>query len=158
MTFHLWDVRSALVDTFTAAVASDVIVIDGPRSSGSTPKQFVVVGAVGDDVLGVEPGDGAAASHEWSTMGPGERQELGEVQSTIVAWSGATDLEVLRDQVQAIADACEAAVVADPSLGGVLDDMHEADVTGLRVSEAQTTDGAVVAAVLTVSYGAAVSR
>ena len=154
MPFRFWDVRTALPGVFETAVAGldDVAVYDGPRAKGATKQRYIVVGAIVSPE-GEPAGDGGAASHEWSTMGPGERQEVGTIPCTVIAWHGSTRFGELREAVAAIVDACETALVADPTLGGVLDDLHEADLTGVTVAETQTTKGAAVTAVFTVTYG-----
>jgi hypothetical protein len=155
MAFLLWPARAALFEMFTTA-AAPTKVYDGPRARGaSTPKKYVLVGAsvanpAAEDIIAA----GGSASQDWTTFGPNERQEAGTIPCTVIAWHGSTEFQALRDAVQEILDACEAALIADPSLGGVLDDLHSADLIDVSVSESQTKAGAAVAAVFTVAYGA----
>src|SRR5688500_14304358 len=133
MPFRVWSVRSKLVSVAGEALGSleaGWVVFDGPRSTGSTPERFVVVGADGDEVFDDESSDGGSASHEWSTMGPGSwADESGAVPCVVVAWHGGTDFDVLRADIESAVDAIEEAVLADPKLEGVLSGAELAQVT-----------------------------
>lgn len=150
MPSALWLVRPALHSRFDAALT--VPVYDGPRVRTETPKQFVVVGANtggGEDI--------GPAMRSVQTPSPHDgtwRHEEGEVDCVAVAWAGDSDLAALRTAARALVDACETAVNADRSLGGLLQPTNNfAEVTALEIREAQTDKGAFVEAVFTVSYG-----
>lgn len=88
---------------------SDVEVFDGQPVTGDAPTSFVTVGFVeGEDYGGnYDRVRGAADLLE----------ENGAIRSEIVCWSGDVDLPTVRAKAFALADAWEATVAADQTLG-----------------------------------------
>lgn len=153
MPTKLWAVRSALVSMFDAALSDPVY--DGPSRQKTPPKRFVLVGSDGGETgMGDGDEDGAVIEQSPSSMGNGWRDERGEITCAAWAWSGDTDLAPLRTAITAMVDVAEAALAGDRSLGGLLVPPGMAEFSGLRIREAQTSKGAVVRALFTVSYGA----
>lgn len=144
----LRDVRAALATMYGAA-NQGVQVFEGPRNRSATPKRYLLVGVNGIDELEA----GMRSQQVPSTLsGDGWREEAGEVDCTAVAWTGDEDMTTIRSQVEAIVDACEAAVNADRTLGGVLRLTGLAEVTRIDVREQRTDKGPFVEAVFTTSY------
>jgi len=149
MATKLWDVRAALVALF-AAVPAPTVVYDGPRVRGNTPGQFLQVGVNGLD----EDTAGMRAAQAPSPMSGDWRDESGEVDCTIVAWTGDTDMTAIRTAAESIVASCEALVNADRSLGGLLTPANNlAELTALDVREQRTDKGPFVEVTFTVSYG-----
>lgn len=151
MPSALWPVRTALVAQLTAALEdTDTVVFDGPRVRGNPPAQFLIIGASGE----IADVPYARTVQAPSAMGNGWRDELGEIDCTVVTWSGGADeLPALRSAAEAVIDVCEASINADRTLGGVLQPKNlGAEVTGLEVREAQTAKGPFVEAVFTIAY------
>lgn len=156
MATLLWAAQAALVAMFTApAAAAGATLYDGPRSRGTTPKLFVVVGADSDDPFvqadDVEDTLAAVARQQWSSEGPGTwRDESGSVLCTVVAWDGGTALAPLRAQVESLTDALEAALIVNRQAAGAIGAGLE--LAELRVWERRSTQGSAVGAVLDISY------
>lgn len=150
MPSALRDVRSALFTLFTTTfTASATEVFNGPRVRSAAPKQYLVVGVNGIDELEA----GMRAAQTPSPLHGTWRDETGEVDCTAVAWTGEVDMTAVRSAVEGIVDACESAVNADRSLGGLLTlKSNLAEVTRLDVREQRTDKGPFVEAVFTVSY------
>lgn len=145
----LSDVIATLISTFDAALS--VPVVDGPQPASVAYDRYVTVGATG------EPGDVAVASLEPSGLGPGTwRDEFGSVDCAAWAWSGGTDIPILRAAALALAEQCLAAVWADRTLGGLLQ-VPGATTGEVRYEPAQTDKGAIVRATFTVAYQALVT-
>lgn len=149
MPSALWPVRSTLVDWFTTAFGgTDTVVFDGPRSRGNPPRQFLIVGASGE----IADVPYARTVQQASPMGNLWREEAGEIDCTVVAWHGDTDIAPLRTLVEDIVDTCETAINTDRTLGDLLTMGNFAEMTGLEVREAQTDKGPFVEAVFTIAY------
>lgn len=149
MPSALRDVRAALASIYGAAVPSGVQVFEGPRNRSATPKQYLLVG-----VNGIDEFEAGMRSQQVQSPLSGDswREEAGEVDCTAVAWTGDESMTVIRSQVEAIVDACETAVRADRTLGGVLRLTGLAEVTRLDVREQRTDKGPFVEAVFSTSY------
>lgn len=149
MPSAFWSVRTALASRFTTAFAeTDTKVYDGPRPRSTPPAQFVVVGASGE----IADVPYARSAQQASPMGNLWREEAGEIDCTVVAWHGDTDIGPLRTLVEDIVDTCETAINTDRTLGELLTMGNFAEMTGLEVREAQTDKGPFVEAVFTVAY------
>ena len=150
MPSALRDVRSALVTLYTAKFAGTATkVFNGPRVRSAVPKQYLLVGVNGIDELEA----GMRAVQNPSSLSGVWRDEAGEVDCTAVAWTGDTDMTTIRAAAEGIVDACEIALNADRSLGGLLTlKSNLAEVTRLDIREQRTDKGPFVEAVFTVSY------
>lgn len=123
---------------------SGVPVFDGPPVTSSNPTTYCTVGYVEDDDAGSYERDERRSDYRV--------QETGEVRCHVVAQSGSTnDLPALRARVFALADAFEASVRADQSLGGVLSADGTTTVTA-SVRSVQNEQGAGQSLVLAVRY------
>lgn len=150
MPSQLWAVQDALAAVLTSAL--DVRVLNGPEKLvGNPPPVMVLVGGDGETA----DDDFATATQTRSGMGNDWREEAGTVTSVIWAQSG-SDLAALRAAAKTVLDDCEAAIQADRTLGGALDDKTAAlaEVTEVRKREYQTKAGPVVRVTFVVSYGA----
>lgn len=157
MSTLLWAVRDALVALCATAVPAGTTIFNGPAAKTTLPRSYVLVGSDGGDT-GVGDGaglqDGGEAEQSEHPIGNGFRQERGSVPCSAWAWDGGTDLAPHRVTVGGLIDPFVAAIEADRTLGGLLDPGWFAEVTGLRLREAQTSKGAIAGAVITVSYRA----
>lgn len=152
MASALWVVRPALLAILEdAAASSGATVYDGPRPRGETPKLFLLVGANS----GLEEGSAALRSVQSpSSLSGTWREEIGEIDCVAVAWTGEGDMTTIRNDAKSLIDACEAAINADRSLGGVLTlRSNLAELTRLDIREERTDKGPFVEATFTVSYG-----
>jgi hypothetical protein len=141
----LGDVIAALVALFDAATSAKVF--DGPKPETSGVKDYVLVGSTGEDE------DSASADFALSDLGPGGWvDETGSVECSAWSWSGGTDIAAQRSAAVATFEACRDAVHADRTLGGALDLNELATVTGFRLRQAQTTEGAIARVLFTVTY------
>lgn len=143
-------IQSYLAGLFTTTLAPATTVHNGPRKRGVRPKQYLLVGVNGID----EDAPGLRSTQDPSSMGGGWRDEAGEVDCTAVVWTGDADkLDEIRAAADGIVADCEAAVNADPQLGGLLQPAnHFAHLTALDVREAHTDKGPFVEVVFTISY------
>jgi hypothetical protein len=82
----------------------------------------------------------------------GSRQETGEVNGLVVAYSGDTDQDAACDAAFAHFALLESAVRADKTLGLTVFDYVVAEIQAGEVKEAQTNLGAGVALTFTISY------
>lgn len=144
-------VIDALVAKFTGALS--VPVYDGPQPVASSARQFVQVGAsqeLGND--GVEAESSLSLSE--LDFGTGAfRDEQGSVTCSVWVWGGSSWSKDMRDAAQALLDECEAAVRADPQLGGVLyGEPYRAEVGSAHMRQEQTANGYLVRIVFAVTY------
>lgn len=155
MPSRAWAIRGALTALF-AGVLPGVVVHDGPIARDAPPRRFLLVGTDGGtDGTGDDLTDGTVVVQSPSPMAGGWMDEEGEIACSAWAWSGGTDFPPLRADVAALVDACETAIRADPSLGGLLAPAdRQAAVGQVRIRETQTPQGALVRAVFTVAYRA----
>lgn len=160
MTTRLWAVRTALVTVFGTAV-DPTAVHDGPLArADNAPKSFLLVGTDGGgDGTGDDLADGAVVNQKPSLMANGWREEDGTIECAAWAWSGGTDFVPLRAALAEMVDACEAALLADPTLGGILAPQgYRAEFTGpFRTREVQTAKGAVARSAFIVAYRALIT-
>lgn len=143
----LKDVRTYLAALYGGANSGTPTYV-GPRNRSNTPKKYLLVGVDGIDELEA----GMRSTQSPSSLSGPWRDETGEVDCTAIAWTGGDDLEQIRADVDAIVAACEAALNADPTLGGLLSLTGFAEVTSLDVRETRTSKGPYVEAVFTTSY------
>jgi hypothetical protein len=141
----LLEVMDKLTVAYKAAVQTPVLE---PSPEVVNNKRFVVVGSEGED------DDGATVDLTPSEMGPGTwTDELGAVICSAWAQTGGTDKAKMRAAAGADAEACVAAVLADPTFGGLLVAGNRATVSAIRYRAMQTEKGAFARFSWTVSYG-----
>jgi hypothetical protein len=109
------EVVTALAALFD--IALDVPVYDGPRPTGGNDRRFVLVGSAGDD------DDWLTVERDWSDMGNRWTDETASIVCS--AWATSGDAHpsagrTVRGQAEALAYACEAALHADPTIGGTV--------------------------------------
>lgn len=143
-------VQTYLAALFTTGLAPATTVYNGPRKRGGRPRQYLLVGVNGID----EDAPGLRSSQGPSPMGGGWREEEGEVDCTLVVWTGdAKGFATIRAAADSAVAACESAVNADPQLGGLLRPANNfAHLIALDVREAHTDKGPFVEAVFTIAY------
>ena len=136
------------VVTFTAGVLPAARVVRG-RDISMDPDDVVMIGVLADD----EPGrDSAGSFEQFMQAFGGSRQETGEVNGLVVAYSGDTDQDAACDAAFAHFALLESAVRADKTLGLTVFDYVVAEIQAGEVKEAQTNLGAGVALTFTISY------
>ena len=155
-TSRIPDMIAALVAAFTADPAlgaggipdPPVAVIDGPKVTGDTGPLALWVGV--DEIDNPTP-ISANAEQQWMA-GPGRRGRTEQltVHCTIQAKSGSDDIAPLRAQAAAVLAAAEAALRADPSLGGVLRNA-DAAVTGAEWRQYPGNPGMAVRVMFAIS-------
>lgn len=119
-------------------------VFDGPPKTGTPPKNFVVVGADAEQPTG-------AGSYTQDYDNEALISESGEVLCWFVAQSGDTDFSTLRDRVNGwVAELSTA--LRDKTLGGLLRQGSEVNVGRVEPGQRRSGSGAVVDAVVAVSY------
>ena len=107
---------------------ADVLVTNGPETSGDAPNRYVQVGFVTDDNAG---------TYQQSLAYDGTvTQEVGELRSEIVAQAGDADPSIAEADCFAIADALDMVIRADHTLGGTLSRDGFAETTVEVKSEA----------------------
>lgn len=159
MPTQLWAVQDTLFTLFTEAVAGEdkVRVFRGPRErSGSAPRGAVLVGADGGDT-GTDPPleDALTAEQNLDSMGPGTwRREQGSILCAVWTWTGSKDVQIARSSSMSLFELCEAALVADPTLGGLLVADGRAEISNFSVREQLTNGGPVVRVAFVVAYSA----
>lgn len=130
----------ALLPTLTGW--SITSVYNGPVVTGDAPTEFVTVGYV--------PGEDFGGSFE-QARGLGDLpEETGAIRSEIVCSDGDTDMPTVEARAFELADAWQAEVDRDPTLGV----LPQGSTTSLAVDvqPAQTTGGAVQRLTVTLSY------
>lgn len=138
----------AVIDALVALArtTSAEVVYDGPRVTSESPSDFLVIG-------GTEDPDDEPSSFDqsWNGLGARTKNEAGEVTCAVLVGTGDDDVKVARDRALVILAELEAAVRADPSLGGVLSGGW-AHVSGGRHTQRLNTQGLYVRIVFTVAY------
>lgn len=119
-----------------------VTVQHGQQVTGSAPGDFVTVGYV--------PGEDFAGSYEQTRPGAWNVEETGTVRSQVVSASGDTDIAAREARVFALADAWEAWLTANPTLG-VLSASSTASLS-VDVEPVQNSAGAAARLIVTVAY------
>lgn len=142
---------SALENVITAlSTLLTGTVFDGPRPTADYPETFTLIGSTGD------PDEEAATTErEWSPMANRWIRESGDIECVVISWSGDTDVVARRLAAVAQFEAHTASILADPTLGGLLDPGEEPlMVTGTRLFQSQTSAGVEVRMVFTVRFHA----
>lgn len=112
----LIDALVAVANTAFPDATSLVDVNDGPANTQEDTGQALWIGSNGDD----QSTEGATADQEWPYASNGFRRETLTVHCLALAWSGDDDFKTVRDQAFAQVQAFTAAIVTDPTLGGVV--------------------------------------
>lgn len=128
----------------TLSAWSGVIVQDGPFLAPPTDGEYVTVGAVDDE-------DGAGTWQQEQDGLDGFVAETGTVRCEIAVSTGADDLPAVRARAFVLADALDAALRADNTLGGQFGVDTEVTVSG-DVVPVQNSSGTAVRLVLAVNY------
>jgi len=118
-------------------------VFDGPPVTGNAPTRYATVGYVF--------GEDAGGDFRTDTTNAYRIEEAGSVRGEIVATTGSADLATVRQQAFAMADALEASVRADRTLGGALSPDGLATLR-FDVVPAQTQQGATQRLAFSVDY------
>jgi hypothetical protein len=143
VTSRLPAALDALLDTFGAVTQS----YDGPEAlPGVWPDEFVIVGGTDDP-----DDDTASASYEWAGLGAKQRNESGEITCALIVQRGDIVVKANRDRAFTVMAALEAAVVADPTLGGAVQSGWFLP-SGVTYSQRQNDRGSFARIVLTVTY------
>lgn len=121
---------------------------DGPTPT-DPPAEFILVGSSGDD-----DEDVATTDREWAPEGNRWIEETGEVVCSIWVQSGDTDLVGRRARQDELFDACEAAVLADPTLGGLCNWKEPAFIPRTRLRQNQANSGSLARLIFSVRYQA----
>jgi hypothetical protein len=137
----------ALTAMWTTALTG-VQVADGPQVNSDPSIDWLFVGFNGD--VPDEYNEGAIAQQSLMAFAK-TKQEDGQVTCSVVSTSGDTDIPATRARAYGLVAAAEAALRADMTLGGLV--MHSF-VSDHRYSPVQTTKGAKVRVVFTVTYQA----
>ena len=114
MPSAIGDVLPALGVLVTTAVSPTRVYV-GPKPTSENAREFLCVGFDPDGT-----GDGVTTDQTISPMGNDWVDESGDVTCTVVCWSGSTDTAPLLARADDLLDLVDAALKADPRLGGVL--------------------------------------
>ena len=146
-TSRVGAVIDALVTTFSAGTSSDVL--DGPSVRSSAAGTFALVGGTLEE-------SSVPIQQDWAGLGRNSRTEDGQIPCAVVSQSGDSDDQAIkrhRDAALALVAELEAAVAADPTLGGAVQAgwLH---ITSSDLVQSQNQNGSAVVITITVSYRA----
>lgn len=119
-TLIVFDLISALVDTFTDVVPAGVSVYDGQTPDEAT-NNFLMVGVGDTDAQAASTA--ASGALEWAGLGHRSSYETGSITCVAVAWSGDVGngaARAVRESVRDIWTVVEAELRSDPGLSGVV--------------------------------------
>jgi hypothetical protein len=108
-----------LVALFQTQLPSTITVLDGSTSSMAYPPDWVVVGSAG---IAQESESAATSRQRWNGIGAKTRDETVQLTCAVGASSGTVDargFKPVRDRALATLALMEAALRADPGLGGI---------------------------------------
>lgn len=138
----------AVIDALVtvAGTTSAEAVYDGPAVTAEYASEFIVVG-------GTEDPDDEPSSFDqtWNGLGAKTKNESGAVTCAVLVGTDNVDVKTARDRALVILGEFEAAVRADPTLGGVLS-AGWCQVSGGRHVQRQNNQGLFVRISFTVSY------
>lgn len=149
MPSAIGEVVPALVGVFTTALAAEPTkVYGGPKPTSANAREYVLV------AFNPEPdGNGVETEQDISDLGNRWVDEQGTVQCSVTCWSGSTDPAPLLARCDTLLDLLDAALVADPTLGGVIYAGYFARILGAAsLRQESTADGAIVRLGFTVTY------
>lgn len=107
-----------MVQAFKASPAlSGVMIFDGPEINEDYPGSWIAVGHDGSEDMDVNAG---SAQNEYLQLGAKRMYEDGNVNCTLSAWTGDTDLPTVRRAAYSLLDAVDTAIRSDPSFNGVV--------------------------------------
>jgi hypothetical protein len=136
-------VTAALVALFDAALS--VPAFDGAVVTEQIPPAYVVVGWA-------EDADDSVVTLDVSDMGNRWDDEAGEIQCAAYSWAGNGTLAQHGVIAAGLVDGCRAALLASPTLGGVLVAPYSACITRVTRVRQQTDGGPVVRYGFTITY------
>lgn len=116
-----FDLITQLVVTCRANVPAGTTVYDGQGAAADDTGNFLMVG-IGDP-NSQDPEVSAAGTQEWAAIGNRAGNEEGTVHCCAVAWSGDIGSDAqqqVREDVRDIVADVDAALRADPNLGGTV--------------------------------------
>jgi hypothetical protein len=128
----------AVRDLLVAGLPATTIVYTGPGTSDSDAPSYVFVGV--DDPDETSYANAATGSQSWAQLGGKFRDEDFEIRCAAVAYNGDADILAAMDAVFATLAAVEHALVADPTLGGVL--LYAVGISSTSLEWGQDTKGA----------------
>lgn len=143
------DVLAALVTVFQTAVGASVPVYDALPVTAAADLQLVLVGDDGD-ANSDEPAATTTQTRETRNI-VGAYTEAGDVTCAVICQTGDDDVPALRVASRALMAAVEAAVRADPTLGGVV---VRALIETVTLWQIRNANGSAVRRVFTVHYDA----
>jgi hypothetical protein len=108
----------AIVAALKANLPTDTVVIAGQGATDSPDMRYVLVGV--EDADDTSYSRAVTGSQSWAQLGGMRRDEVFTIHCVAVAWNGDEDSLAAMDSAFALMGAIEAALVADPSLGGAL--------------------------------------
>ena len=148
MPTAIGDVVPALVSVFTTALAAEpTSVYSGPKPTAEHAKEYVCV------AWDPEGGDSVTTAQDESDMGNRWIDEAGEVTCSVTCWTGDTDTAPLLARADDLLDICDASLVANPTLGGVLLAPYHARVLGrTALAQVGASTGVSVRLSFTVRY------
>ncbi len=150
MATKLAAVGNSLIALFSGLPAlAGVAVYNGSPVSSAADLDLVLVNDDGD------PASDASSTfeQEWANLAATSRYERGTVVCAVISQSGDTDLQDRQDRAEALLDACEAALHADVTLGGLV---MTAQISSGSARPIQNSAGSAVVAPFTISYFAQV--
>lgn len=137
----------AAIDALVATLGAVTTTYDGPSALPQVwPDELVIVGGTED------PDDETVtAEYDWVGLGAKKRHETGRITCALIVQRGDIDVKANRDRAFAVLGLLEAAIVADPTLGGAVNSgwfLPEA----VSFSQRQNDRGSYARIVLTVFY------
>jgi len=127
------------VSALTANLPADTAVISGPALAHPNEMSYVEVGCDDSDTLNVYS-NAVSGSQKWAQLGGKIRDEDFTIHGVATAWNGDNDCLAAMDAVYALMAGIESAIVADPTLGGVL--LYSPGITSHGMKFIQDTQGA----------------
>ncbi len=131
-----------------------VPVFDGPALGDDARKAWLEVGTDDPEFQGGSSLVSAQSRMEWAGLGARSRDEHVTIHCAAWAWTGDDTLTAPRAVAYAIVAEAEAALVADPSMGGIA---LYGDVSDLILRQGLTADGALAAVLFQVHCKARLS-
>ena len=93
------------------------VTVDGAKAvSGKGYKDSVIVGHDGDPESDAEP----VFTQDWANMAHTRRTETGDIPGAVVATTGSTSTDTVRQRAFDVLAVVEASLLADPTLAGLV--------------------------------------